>query len=267
MYKMITIDIDDTLLNDDRVITEGTKQALLKAVRQGTVVTLATGRMFASAKNVAKQLELNVPIITYQGSYVKNLLDETVLYERYVPQSVAQDIFLETKQRGLHLQAYVNDTLYVREDNERIKKYSDLSKVPYIVDPEFDQLADQPNTKLLVYDTPEFLDELQVEWKARFKDQVHITKSKPYFLEITHPEGTKGHAVRHLAAHFGCTLEQVIAIGDAWNDKEMIEVAGLGVAMGNAIDSLKLLANHVTASNNDEGVKQVIEQFVLKANA
>src|SRR5437016_500393 len=85
MYKLIAIDIDDTLLTDDLVITEGTKAALAAAIEQGVFVTLATGRMFPSAQKIAAQLELNVPIITYQGSLIKTLFDEHVLYERSVP--------------------------------------------------------------------------------------------------------------------------------------------------------------------------------------
>ncbi|MNR55151.1 putative phosphatase [compost metagenome] len=92
---------------------------------------------------------------------------------------------------------------------------------------------------------------------------MHITKSKPYFLEFMHKEGTKGAALTFLADHFGCDLSETIAIGDSWNDHEMLEAAGLGVAMGNAIAPLKELADYVTASNNDDGVKEVIEKFVL----
>jgi Cof subfamily protein (haloacid dehalogenase superfamily) len=264
MYKLITIDVDDTLLNDDRIVPEGTKAALDLAIEQGVIVTLATGRMFASAHKIAKQLEMNVPLITYQGSLIKNLLDETILYERSVPQDVAHKLYEYAEQHGLHLQVYVNDILYCKEDNQKIRDYSAMSNVSYTIYDDFGGLMRKPLTKMLIFDKPQVLDQLAVELKSMFGDKAYITKSKPYFLEIMHKEGTKGHAVKFLAEHFGVSLSEVIAIGDSWNDHEMIEVAGLGVAMGNAVDSLKSIADYVTFSNNEDGVKHVIEKFILQ---
>ncbi|MOA01844.1 putative phosphatase [compost metagenome] len=121
----------------------------------------------------------------------------------------------------------------------------------------------QPTPKMLIIDDPDYLDELIPVLRELLGDEVHITKSKPHFLEIMHKEGTKGHALKFLADHFGCDMSQTIAIGDSWNDHEMLEAAGLGVAMGNAIPALKEIADYITASNNEDGVKQVIDKFVL----
>lgn len=263
MYKLIAIDVDDTLLNDELIVTEGTKQAMEQAVAQGVTVTLATGRMFASAQKIARQIELNVPIITYQGALVKTLLDGKALYERYVPQDAAKELFAFTEERGLHLQLYADDILYTKEDNDKIRSYSALSKIPYVIEPDYEKLIELPTPKMLIIDDPDVLDKLIPEVKALIGDRTHITKSKPHYLEIMHKEGTKGHALRFMAGHIGCSLEQTIAIGDAWNDREMIEAAGLGVAMGNAIPALKEVADYVTLTNNEEGVRHVIEKFVL----
>ncbi len=263
MYKLIAIDIDDTLLNEEGHITPATKEALYAAMERGVTVTLATGRMYASARKIADMLDLNVPLITYQGALVKNSRDEAVLYERTVPQDAAQYVFRYAEQNGYHLQAYHDDTLYAKEDNEKVREYSRISNIPYSIDPDFSEMASKPQTKLLVIDDPQKLDEVSREWKRAIGGQAHITKSRPHYLEVTHPEATKGHALRFLAAHVGCDISQVIAIGDSWNDREMIEAAGLGVAMGNAVDSLKAIADYVTRSNNEEGVRHVIEKFVL----
>lgn len=263
-YKMIAIDIDDTLINDDKQVTEGTKKALAAAIASGVVVTLATGRMYASARSIAEQLGLNVPLITYQGSLVKNAIDGNVLYERCVPASAAQLIFDYCERNGLHLQLYVDDQLYVKECNEKAEAYASLSKVPFIVEPDFRSLAGKPSNKLLVIDEPDKLDSVAAELRGLLGQQVHITKSKPHFLEIVHAEGTKGHALAHLAGHFGFDLEKVIAIGDSWNDREMLEAAGLGVAMANAVDPLKEIADYVTLSNNEDGVKHVVDKFILQ---
>ncbi|WP_134699985.1 Cof-type HAD-IIB family hydrolase [Ammoniphilus sp. YIM 78166] len=262
MYKLITIDVDDTLLNDELRVTDATRNSLREAMEHGVMVTLATGRMFASAKQIAEQIHFNVPLITYQGSLVKNLLDGQVLYERFVPAPITKLLYEYANKHQLHLQGYYNDQLIAVEDNERIKEYSRMAKVPYLIQP-VSELVSKPMTKLLFFDEPEILDHHQKELKGLIGDEVHITKSKPFFLEILHKEGTKGDAVRFLAHHFDCDLSQVIAIGDSWNDHEMLEVAGLGVAMENAVDSLKQIADYVTKSNNEDGIKHVIDKFVF----
>lgn len=263
LYKLIAIDIDDTLITDAKEITPGTKRALELAVAAGATVTLATGRMYASARNLALQTGLNVPLITYQGSLVKNVMDGHILYERAVPKEAAMRLLRYCDERGLHLQLYIDDHLYAREENDKLIAYAQLSDIPYTIEPDFDRLLASPSTKMLMIDEPATLDAAAAELKELLGPDVHITKSKPHFLEITHREGTKGSALRHLAQHVGCSLEETIAIGDSWNDHDMIETAGLGIAMGNAVDSLKAVADYVTRTNNEEGVRHVIEKFVL----
>ena len=140
MYKLIAIDVDDTLLNDELEVTPATRNALAQALEKGVTVTLATGRMFASARQVAEGLQLNVPIITYQGSLVKTLLDGQVLYERYVPGDAAAELDRYCVEKGLHLQLYVDDKLYVREENDKVIAYARQSNIPYIVEPDFASL-------------------------------------------------------------------------------------------------------------------------------
>lgn len=264
MYKMLAIDIDGTLINDAEEITAGTKQALADAIAYGVTVTLATGRMYASAKQLAAELELNVPLLTYNGSLVKNSMDGRVLYEQTVPVEAARTIFDYCERNGLHLQAYNDDVLHVKEDNDKIKAYSELCKIPYTVYPQFAELVNQPSSKLLIIGDPAKLDEVATELRSLIEGQVQISKSKPNFLEIIHHQGTKGDGLRYLAKQFGYDMSQVIAIGDGLNDREMLKAAGLGVAMGNAAEGLKQIADYVTLSNNEEGVKHVVDKFILQ---
>ncbi|MCD1261455.1 HAD family phosphatase [Paenibacillus athensensis] len=261
-YKLMAVDLDDTLLRDDLTISEETTNAIRQAAELGVTVTIATGRSFPSAAQIARQIGLNVPIITYQGAVVKNLLDENVLYERTVPVDCARFLLDFCEQRKLHLQLYHGDQLYAGEDNDKIKKYVGLTKTPYIVG-DLRQWIDIPQPKLLIVDEPHVCDALLAELQPQLGERLHITKSKPNYLEFMHREGTKGHAVRFLAGHFGCTLDQVIGVGDSWNDREMLEVAGLGVAMDNARPELKAIADFITLSNNDDGVRHVLERFVF----
>lgn len=263
-YRLIAIDLDDTLLTDDLEVTEATRQTMTEAIAQGAHITIATGRMFDSAQKIARQVGLNVPIITYQGSLIKNLLDEDVLYERSVPAEIATRLYEYCLEHGLHLQSYIDDKLYVPEDNDLIRGYAKQSNIPYLIEPDFKKIVShEKQTKLLIIDEPARLDALLPVLREFLGSGVHVTKSKPNYLEFTHPEGTKGHALRFLANHYGIPMEDTIAIGDAMNDHEMIQAAGLGVAMANAVPALKEIAGFVTLSNNDDGVKHVLEKFVL----
>jgi Cof subfamily protein (haloacid dehalogenase superfamily) len=223
--------------------------------------------MFDSAQKIARQVGLNVPIITYQGSLIKNLLDEEILYERSVPVEVAKKLYDYCREHGLHLQSYIEDKLYVSEESDKIKGYARQSNIPYTIEPDFSRIINhEKQTKLLIIDEPAKLDALLPELKQLFGSQVHLTKSKPNYLEFMHPEGTKGHALRFLAAHYGIPMEETIAMGDAMNDHEMVESAGLGVAMENAVPALKEIADYITLSNNDDGVAHVLKKFVLNAS-
>jgi Cof subfamily protein (haloacid dehalogenase superfamily) len=265
-YRLIAMDLDDTLLTDDLTVSEATRQAMKEAIAQGAHLTIATGRMFDSAQKIARQVGLNVPIITYQGSLIKNLMDEEVLYERSVPVDVANQLYEYCLAHGLHLQSYISDKLYVSEDNDKIRAYAKQSNIPYTIQPDFSQIVNhERQTKLLIIDEPARLDALLPQLRELFGSKVHLTKSKPNYLEFMHPEGTKGHALRFLAAFYGIPMEETIAMGDAMNDHEMVAAAGLGVAMANAVPALKEIADFVTLSNNDDGVKHVLERFVLNA--
>lgn len=262
-YRLIAMDLDDTLLTDELTVSDKTKDAMARAIAQDVKLTIATGRMFASAKQTAEQVGLNVPIITYQGSLIRNLLDEQVLYERAVPADAARKLYDFTRERGLYLQTFIHDKLYAFDIGEKLFAYAKQSNIPHAYEPNFDNLPAGPHTKLIIIDDPEKLDALVPELRPILGDGVHMTKSKANFLEFLHPEGTKGHALRFLAAHFGIPMEETIAIGDAWNDREMIEAAGLGVAMANGVPALREIADYVTLGNNEDGVAHVLEKFVL----
>ena len=116
---------------------------------------------------------------------------------------------------------------------------------------------------MLIIDEPAALDEIAAQLQPMIGERVHMTKSKPHYLEFMHKEGTKGHALQFMAQHIGCSMEETIAMGDAWNDREMLMSAGLGVAMANAQPALKELADYITLSNNEDGVAHVVEKFIL----
>lgn len=265
-YKLVAIDLDDTLLADDLKISSQTIDAIQKSVEKGVTITFATGRMYQSAVRYAREVELNVPIITYQGAFVKNVIDKEVIYERLLPLNISIDIITELKKKGKSIQIYLDDELYTDKDNHYAEEYSRISQVKYyVVDDLIEQIKKSNNLpmKILIVDDPVEIKQLLNELTATYGEEINLTISKPKFLEISHKEATKGQAIKYLANKLGISLEQVIAIGDSYNDIDMIELAGLGVAMGNAHPEVKEIANYITKTNNDHGVAEVLNKFIL----
>ncbi len=263
MYKLIALDLDGTLLTDDLEISPGTVKAIQDAVAAGTIVTIATGRMFSSAKQFAQQLGINVPLITYQGALIQDIEEQEVVYEKLVSAEIGLKLVEIAAERGLHLQVYQDDILYGAVENDKLVAYAKGTNVPYTVEPNLAKLAEKGFIKALFIEEPEVLEGLQEELKVLFGAQAHIAKSKVNYLEITHPEANKGLALLHLAKTLGIKQSEIIGIGDNHNDKELIETAGLGIAMENAVPAMKEIADYTTSTNNDEGVRHAIEKFVL----
>lgn len=264
MYKLIAIDLDGTLLTDDLVIPQDTVAAIQKVVAEGIVVTIATGRMFASASLIARQLNINVPLITYQGALIKDVNGREVMYERTVPPEVTQKLIEIALEKKIHLQVYQDDILFSAEENEKLIAYSQAVKVPYTIEPDLKKLASKGITKLLFIEDPDVLDQLQQELQTLYSKYAHIAKSKKNYLEVTHPEANKGSALLHLAKQLDIDPSEIIGIGDNYNDLELIDAAGLGIAMGNAVKEVKEKADYTTFTNNEEGVLHVLERFILE---
>lgn len=262
-YKLIAVDMDDTLLDSSLNISERVMEAVRKVREKGIHITLATGRMFRSAKPYAEKLGINVPLITYQGALVKNALSEEVLMHRPVPLDLARQVVAVIKEYGYHINLYVNDNLYVEKMTPEAELYQKISRIKAHPVGDLLEFIQEPPTKVLAVADEQKIDVLLREVKPLFGSQLHITKSKPQFLEFSHPRATKGDALAMLAEQIGAGQHEVMAIGDGYNDVEMLKYAGLGVVVANARDEIKELADYVAPSNDEDGVAYVLEKFVL----
>lgn len=261
--KLVAIDLDDTLLKNDLTISPRAKNAITKASELGVAVTFATGRMYASALPFARDLKLDMPLITYQGALVK-YVDGRVVYHKPLQMELAKRVVDFLMPYKYHVNLYVHDELRMERESPEGRRYANISKVPlHFFDNLYDALNDEP-TKILIIAKEHELDELAAALRQEFGAEVNITKSKPYFLEVANRLATKGFALAELAHSLNIKASQVMAIGDSWNDLDMLEYAGLGVAMGNAAPEVKQVADYITLSNDDDGVAEAIEQFVLK---
>ncbi|MEG6523037.1 Cof-type HAD-IIB family hydrolase [Desulfotomaculum sp. 1211_IL3151] len=262
-YKLIAIDLDDTLLNTNLTISPRNKEYIQRAKDAGIHITLATGRMYCSALPYAKELGLNLPLITYQGALVKEIQTDEILIHRPVPLDPAREVIQRCRQLGYHINVYVNDTLYVEKMSPEAAAYQKISGIPAHPVGDLLEFLKEAPTKVLLVGSSEKLDELEQEMTKQYSTSLHICKSKPHFLEFSHPQATKGHALDTLAKDWGLTPDQIIAIGDAPNDLEMLQYAGLGVAMSNGDPTVQALADYITSSNDHDGVAEVIEKFVF----
>ncbi|KIL37127.1 hydrolase [Cohnella kolymensis] len=264
MYKVVVLDIDDTLLSDSGQISDETKDVIQQIIHRNKItVVLATGRMFVSAQKIAAELGVEAPIIAYQGALVKSQSDGRVLYERVVDPASVKSIIEYAESKHFHLHIYSKDVLYVKEENDKVRRYSDMHGAPYTVIPDFYELIESPVSKMLLFEEPETLDQAIRELLPTLKESCYLTKSKPFFLEILHREVNKGEALRMFLKDQQCSQSEVLAIGDSWNDKELFKAAGFTIAMGNAIEELKEAADYVTSTNNDDGVRKALEKFIL----
>lgn len=265
MIKLIATDLDDTLLNHEWKISSRNVKAIRQAVKQGVKVTLATGRMALSSRQYAKELGLDVPIITYHGALVEQGLSGDILYRKVIDTELAWAIVEKLLKKNIHTQIYIKDRVFVTKTNDYSLQYGKMSNVTVEEADVFKLLQTEPEglEKILCIGEESKLKRTAEELKEEYAGRLHFTSSKPYFFDMIHPEVNKGSALKALADEWGIQQQEVMAIGDSLNDREMINYAGIGVAVSNARPEIKEIADYITASNRDDGVAQAIERFVL----
>ncbi len=266
-YKLVALDLDGTLISDDLVISDEVKTAIREAVAQGVVVTLATGRMFSSARQFADELGLSVPLICYQGAMVRHSITEETIYHQPIPYELAREFLTFTQKRGYYTQVYVDDHMYVPSLTEEALYYSGLARVPAQPVGDLMQFIDRPErapTKLVIVTAEERTLAVLQEMQAAFSDRLYVTRSHPRFTEGVNPACSKGAALAALALALDIPREKVIAIGDNLNDLPMLEWAGLGIGVANAGQAVKETAGYVTHGAISAGVIEALQKFVLK---
>lgn len=260
--RCIATDLDGSLLQSDSTISATEKAAVRRAVDNGISVLLSSGRMMQSMRPFAEELELNVPMISYNGAIIQESISRKILYHEPVPMNLAVDIFRFFNDRKVHLNVYLNDRLYMAELTEWGKFYEKAASVtayPVGAAKLEELLSTEPSHKMLAIAEADVLDDLQEEMRREYGDSIQYIKSKTRYLEILAPGVSKGNALKTLTESWGLQREEVMAIGDAPNDLSMITWAGVGVAMGNSFDEVKEQADLVVADNNHNGFTEAVE--------
>jgi Cof subfamily protein (haloacid dehalogenase superfamily) len=223
---------------------------------------LVTGRMFQSVRRYALEAGLDDPVVCYQGAVVAEPTTGRWLLHQPIPLELARETISVLNDEGFGLNCYVGDELYVSEVTPEARRYADFQQLELHPVGNLLEWINEPPTKLVVIGDPEVLDDLEQRMLARFDGRLYISKSLPYFLEFASPEVTKATGLGFLSEHLGFSRERTVAFGDGENDIELVDWAGYGVAVANAHDQVKEVADLVCPSVDEEGVAQVIESYL-----
>jgi Cof subfamily protein (haloacid dehalogenase superfamily) len=267
MYKLIALDMDGTLLRKDKSISDRTLKALAAAREKGVKIVLATGRPVKGIKRYLDYLGLDSDdeyAVTFNGSAVQTGKSGNMLFERFITGSDLFCIYELSLKYGVHIHAFNEKGQLI---TPVLNKYTDVeAQINGINIHVSDFTTIKPEDKIIkvmLVDEPEKLDVVYKRLPKELFTKFSIMRSAPIFLEFLNPEINKGLGLSVLSRELGIAREEVIAVGDAGNDIDMIKYAGLGVAMGNAFPEVKEIADYVTVTNDEDGVAEVIEKFIL----
>lgn len=264
---LIAIDLDGTLLNNQHQLSDRNIQTVRKAIERGVKVVLVTGKTHHSAKSIIEKLGLTTPGIYNQG-LITALPDGKITHQSFLDADVARHIITYAEDRGFDIAVYSGNKILVKrltswfEDLHR--KYQE--PMPEAIGPLQNILSDMPINKIMALkegDAPK-IKGLRWQLEIQYANQARVLQ--PIFgdmLEVLPPNTGKGTALKALLKDLGVKPEKAMAIGDGENDIDMFTLVGLGVAMGNAWDVVKEKANHVVGTNDQDGVAEAIEKFVL----
>lgn len=266
-YKAIALDIDGTITNSKKEVTQKTKQAIENAYKEGKVVILASGRPTAGIHHIAREINLEEQggyILAFNGARIINYKTKEVIYQNVLPQEMIPILYKEAVDHGVGIITYEGDEVICGCNHD---KYIDIeayiNKIHVTDVDNFDQYVTFDVNKCLMTAEPEILERMEIEMKEKYGDKLSIFRSEPFFLEYMPQNVDKANSLSHLLEHLGLIKEELIACGDGFNDLSMIQYAGLGVAMDNAQDIVKENADIVTKSNDDDGVAHVINEYLL----
>ncbi|MBC2391872.1 sugar-phosphatase [Listeria booriae] len=269
MIKLVAIDIDGTLLSDNHEITPEVHTAIHKAKAKGVKVVLCTGRPLTGVQQYLTDLELKREgdyVITFNGAMVQDTFTKEVISHLTLDYDSVVDIYNMSREIGLHM--HYNDVNNLYTPNRDIGKYTvyeaHMTNTPLFYVPVEEIPKDVMASKVMFIDETEVLEPAIAKIPTAFGEKYNLVRSSPYFLEVLNPEASKGSAVERLAKKLGIQQSEVMCIGDQENDSTMIEYAGVGVAMDNAIDKIKDMAEFITLSNNESGVAHAINKYVLE---
>lgn len=266
-YKLLVLDLDGTLTNSKKVITEHTRTTLIEAQKRGLKIVLASGRPTYGVAPLANQLELDKYegyILSYNGGEIIDWKTGEMMYKNLLDPEVLPYLYQCAKDNNFAIVSYENEyVLTEHPDDEYVLKEALLNVMKIKKVDNFLKAINHPIAKCLIVGDPTRLAVLEKEMYDHLKDRMGVFRSEPYFLELV-PKGIdKARSLSVLLKEINIKKEEMIAVGDGFNDLSMIQYAGLGVAMANAQPVVRENADYITLSNDEDGVAAVVEKFIL----
>lgn len=266
MYKLIALDMDGTLLKDDKTISKENCHAIKKAKEKGVKVVLATGRPKKGIEKYLKQLDLISDTdycIAYNGGVIENTGTNEILYKKLLKCEDVHYLYSLSKELGVNIHALTPTSCI----SPKLTKYTqlevDLNGIDF-EEVDLSKITEETSViKTMFVDEPEKISSIMDKIPKEVYEKYTVVRSAPYFLEFLDKSVHKGAGVKFLAESLGINENEVICMGDAGNDMHMIKYAGLGVAMENAFPEVKKIANYITHSNEENGVAHIIDKFIL----
>ena len=265
--KILVLDIDGTLVNSEKKITPETLKYLKMIQEQGHIVALASGRPFPGLKQYSDALglaEYGGYALSFNGGKVISCATQEVIYTKAIPNRYAKILYEFAKERHIGMVTYKDNQVITGPDTDGYMEFeARLNHMELCQVDDFLKVVDFDMIKCLMTAEPEVAEQYEKELAALVSPDLNVFRSEPYFIEITVKGVDKAESIARLLEHIDMKREQCICCGDGFNDKTMVEYAGVGVAMGNAQQVVKDVADYVTASCDEDGLVEVIKKFVL----
>lgn len=267
-YKLLVLDVDGTLLNSEKEISRQTLATLLKVQQMGVRIVLASGRSTFGLRHLIEKLELknnNGYLLSYNGAQVIDVKNDKVLFEKRIDPAMIPYLEKKAKKNGFGIFTYHKDLIITTHpENQHIRNEAILNGMEILAVDNLSAAVDfSPCKCVLVSDHEKELISLKDHWRKRLAGVLDVYRSEPFFLEVVPEFIDKGNTLGVLIEMLGVKAEEVIAIGDGRRDFSMIQMAGLGIAMGNAQDSIIACADYVTESNDKDGVALAVQKHII----
>lgn len=260
--RLLALDVDGTLVDRSLRITPRNLDALRAARAAGVSLVVASGRMFRSALPYAEQLDVDQPLICYQGALVRTRAGET-LREWPVPPDIAARAVSLSRELDLHLNLYQDDSFYVERLDADARRYADVAQVEPVVVPDLMTIARGGSTKIVFVSDHQRLRGLEGRVRAEFAQGCRVNFSLPEFLEVGSAEADKGSALALICERAGIAPEEVIAAGDAPNDIGMLRFAGRSFVTRGSFPEALEAAGGVIPPPQEDGIAELVERYVL----
>ena len=266
MYKAVFLDMDGTLLKSDHSVSELTIQTIQALTGKGIPVILVSARPLNAVLPTFRAIGLpaDYPIVTLNGSYIVEA--DKPIFEAMIDPETTTTVTEQVRPFKATIAYYLQREWYSEVSDSWTDYEQRIMDVKIVVGP-IDQLVKDwsarkigPN-KMMVMSQAENIAKIQTHLRGLYNGRLNIYPSKPTYLEVMETRGSKSNAVRFISERLGLKPAEIIAMGDNYNDREMIQFAGMGVAMGNAPDEIQSVADYVTDTNNNDGVRKALERF------